>query len=100
MKSITILALLLFFVSCADDARVSMPEITKTVESIGGCNSSGTCGVKFTDGTFSKAEYPTIGQQFYGVYVDHASLEVYVNKKDWEREYRHRTMPKSWLPKR
>lgn len=36
----------------------------KTVESIGGCSAFGTCGVKFTDGTFDDVSHPVIGEQF------------------------------------
>lgn len=33
-----------------------------TIESIGGCNSSGECGVKLANGTITRAYFPVIGQ--------------------------------------
>lgn len=36
----------------------------KTVLDIGGCNKSGYCGVKYTDGSFGSQHMPVIGQSF------------------------------------
>lgn len=57
IMKISLVALLLFC-GCADT-----PCETKIIATVGGCNTSGLCGVMYTDGTFGRTYFPVLLQE-------------------------------------
>lgn len=65
LLGICILALifgLIFWISYDFATKEHVCDQFKEVSSIGGCDSSGVCGVSFTDGTFGSEIRPVVGQ--------------------------------------